>query len=114
MKVDERADKTCEHPAHEVNWYPATNEEGWRCSCGHKPGEPPGYDPERDCDQIEDKVQAMLMELIAASWICQANSTLSPGRTRSGVTEKFRASMATCTVTWSLTVLRSAAYPVSV
>ena len=38
----------------ELHWYPAINEEGWRCcSCEFKPGEPAGYEPRLDVELIE-------------------------------------------------------------
>ena len=54
--------RTCDHS--EIFWYPATNERGWRCTCGFKPGEPPGYDPQRDVDDLEGKVRGLLLDLV--------------------------------------------------
>lgn len=45
-------------------WYLADNEEGWKClDCGHKPGEPPGYSPELDREEIGSKIYSILLEL---------------------------------------------------
>lgn len=55
---------------HEFHWYldekhdAAACEAGWQCcSCGHRPGDPPGFSPEHDRKLIDHKVMAVLMDL---------------------------------------------------
>ena len=45
-------------------WRPAVNEDGWECAqCEHKPGEPPGFCPQLDHDEIRTKVDCLLLHL---------------------------------------------------
>ena len=64
---------TCEH---EFYWSaPAINEVGWFCiTCRHKPGEPPGFDPQLDRELISEKCSAILGELVDTGWFCPMNS----------------------------------------
>lgn len=62
---------------HEYHWYPAMNEEGWRCcSCGHKAGEhsAKGFSAELDRSELGHKVHGLLAELHAADFISISNS----------------------------------------
>lgn len=63
----------CEH---EYHWYLAINEEGWRCcSCGDKPGEPPGYSPRLDRDEVQRKVWAVLSDLHDHNFVHVSNGS---------------------------------------
>jgi hypothetical protein len=48
---------------HDYYWHAAINEDGWRCGCGHRPGEPPGFAPHLDRERIAEKVYAVLHSL---------------------------------------------------
>jgi hypothetical protein len=63
--------RECQHA--EVYWYAAPLEDGWRCTCGFRPGEPPGYDPQRDRDNIHGKVWAILDGLHNADIVYVSN-----------------------------------------
>lgn len=61
---------------HEYHWYPAVNENGWRCCyCEHKPGEPEGYDPKLDRELVETKCHAILSDLHSAGIVYVSNSS---------------------------------------
>jgi len=63
----------CEH---EYHWYPAPNEDGWRCCyCEDRPGEPHGFSPQHDRDDIENKVYGILSDLDTAKIIYVSNSS---------------------------------------
>lgn len=60
---------------HDYFYYPATNEDGWKCSsCGHKPGEPEGFSPKLDRKQTFNKVHGLCSELHEADLIYFSNS----------------------------------------
>lgn len=66
--------------AHEYRWDPAVNEEGWVCIyCDHKPGEPPGFDPARDRDDIERKCDDILHHLHMQGWFGSMSSATGEG-----------------------------------
>ncbi len=74
----------CPLCGNEVYWYPDDcNERGWRCcrqdDCGHRPGEPPGFDPERDRHLIDMKVEAILMDLATHDFVYLSNSGCGEG-----------------------------------
>jgi hypothetical protein len=73
----------CAPEEHDVHWYPeAANEAGWRCcTCGHKPGEPPGFDPQRDRDEIARKVWATLHDMHDAKIVYISNGSMGDGLT---------------------------------
>jgi len=63
-------------------WYPAINEQGWKCcSCGHQPGEPAGYSPHRDKALIEIKVSGLLHDVADANLISISNGSHGEGMT---------------------------------
>ena len=64
----------CEHKR--FIWIPTgPNERGWKCdSCDFKPGEPPGYDPQRDRSDIREKVHAVLFQLHLTDIVYVSNS----------------------------------------
>lgn len=71
---------TCTKCGNEIYWYTATNERGWRCcSCGHQPGEPPGYDPQRDRDDINGKVHSLIHDLYNAGFVHVSNGSAGDG-----------------------------------
>jgi hypothetical protein len=81
----------CSEDEHDYHWYPAVNEEGWRCCvCEHKPGEPPGFDPGRDRADIGRKVWAILHDLDAAKIVHVSNATAGDAITH-GVAQRCRA-----------------------
>ena len=58
-------------------WYPAINEEGWKCAnCGTRPGEPPGYSPRLDRNELFTKVSGLLNDLHNANLIYVSNGTM--------------------------------------
>lgn len=70
--------KTCTCPKPYPIWQLAPcNEDGWTCGgCANKlPGEPPGFSPQLDRSNIEDKVGAILMELHENKLIYVSNSS---------------------------------------
>jgi len=63
-------------------WYPAINEQGWKCcSCGHQPGEPAGYSPHLDKACIQSKVYALLMDVSDSKLIYISNGSHGDGMT---------------------------------
>lgn len=61
---------------HEYYYYPHINEEGWKCvSCEDKPGEPAGFSPQLDREEIEIKVGGILNDMDAASLIHISNGS---------------------------------------
>lgn len=61
---------------HDYHYYLETNEAGWRCvCCHHKPGDPPGYSPELDREEIGRKVMAVLMDLDNAKVVSVSNGS---------------------------------------
>ena len=61
---------------HELFYYPETNEAGWRCChCDHKPGEPPGFSPQLDREQIDTKVGSILLDLHNGNFVHVSNGT---------------------------------------
>ena len=69
--------EACPKCGGELYFYPACNEDGWRCcsdACGHKPGEPPGFDPRRDRELISLKVHGLLLDLHGRDFIHCSNS----------------------------------------
>jgi len=61
---------------HEFYWYPHQNEEGWKCAhCDFKPGEPPGFSPERDRLDTAGKVGAILMDMHNTNLIYVSNGS---------------------------------------
>lgn len=63
-------------PHANLYWYPAINEEGWKCAdCGTKPGEPPGYSPQHDRSHMYVKVDNILQELVTAQLVHVSNSS---------------------------------------
>lgn len=74
--------KSCEHKT--FYYYPATNEDGWKCAdrCGEKmPGDPPGYRPDLDRDEIWLKVGGLLNDLHGADLVYVSNGTGGDGLT---------------------------------
>lgn len=64
----------CKHE--NVAYYPATNEEGWKClDCPEPLGEPEGYSPQLDRSHIYDKVNGLLLELHESKFIHVSNGT---------------------------------------
>jgi hypothetical protein len=69
--------ETCTCPDALPNWRPtAPNEDGWHCQycCAELPGEPPGYRPDLDESEIEEKVDAILTYLTLANFVYVSNS----------------------------------------
>lgn len=68
--------KDCKHQT--FYYYPATNEDGWKCSdCGEKmPGDPPGFRPDldREPDFLYVKVDGLLRDLVLADLVYVSNS----------------------------------------
>lgn len=66
---------------HEYHWYlDEPNEQGWRCcACQCKPGEPPGYSPHLDREEIERKVYGILSDLCMAKVAYVSNSSHGDG-----------------------------------
>ncbi len=63
----------CEH---EYHWYPAPNENGWKCClCDYQPGEPTGFSPQLDRDLIQTKVFGILQDLSMANIVYVSNSS---------------------------------------
>lgn len=74
----------CSDGKHEVFWYPEPNEEGWRCcACDFRPGEPPGFDPQRDRDEIGRKVGCILRDMHEAHVVYISNGSMGDGIERS-------------------------------
>lgn len=49
---------------HHWTWNSETNEKGWYClNCDFRPGEPPGFSPQLDVEQCEEKVNSLLTQL---------------------------------------------------
>ena len=74
----------CPKCGSEIYYYPACNEDGWRCTssgCEHKPGEPPGFDPARDRALISLKVHGLLLDLHERGFIYCSNSSAGDGVT---------------------------------
>ncbi len=60
----------------EFSWQPAINEKGWFCcECNAQPGEPPGYCPELDRQEIARKVDALLLALHDYDFTCVSNGS---------------------------------------
>ncbi len=60
----------------DFHYYPATNEDGWRCLyCDHRPGEPPGFSPHLDRSHIYEKVGGLLHDLCDVNLIFVSNAT---------------------------------------
>lgn len=60
----------------DFHYYPATNEDGWRCIyCDHHPGEPPGFSPQLDRELIGLKVGAILHDACNAHLISVSNGS---------------------------------------
>lgn len=73
MDYDRQMDG-CEH---EFYYYPAVNEDGWKCvACGFKPGEEPGYDPNLDERLVNDKVNGLMMDMMEANLIYISNNDM--------------------------------------
>jgi hypothetical protein len=46
---------------HSFIWNMATNEDGWQCAeCAYRPGEPPGFSPAHDVEELGAKVTSIL------------------------------------------------------
>ena len=61
-----------------VFWYPAINEAGWKCcGCGYRPGEPAGFDPQRDRDDIYGKCFAILTDLADSNLLSVSNGSMA-------------------------------------
>lgn len=63
------------HKHEAIYWRLAANEDGWMCSCGRYPGEPVGFDPVADKEQIAVKVHSILSELHEKEFIYIANGS---------------------------------------
>lgn len=65
----------CEHV--EFGYFPAVNEEGWKCfHCNSlMPGEPDGYRPDLDRERIEDKVYGLMNDLHENKFIYISNGS---------------------------------------
>ncbi len=73
---------TCQHEL--VYWFPALgacNERGWKCACGHLPGEPPGYSPQLDAARLRTKIWCILHEVADAHIVYVSNSDEGEGIT---------------------------------
>jgi hypothetical protein len=58
----------------------ATNEDGWRCGeCQHKPGEPAGFCPQLDRDEIGAKVDCLLRDLHDNGFLHVSNGSCGEG-----------------------------------
>ncbi len=56
------------------------NECGWKCAgCDAKPGEPPGFCPQCDREEIGGKVYTILMELHEAEFLYVSNGSMGEG-----------------------------------
>ncbi len=68
---------------HDFFWYGSPhNEAGWRCCyCKHKPGEPPGFDPNLDRKEIERKAWCILNDLVEANIVYVSNGSQGDGMT---------------------------------
>jgi hypothetical protein len=61
---------------HDFHYYLTVNEAGWRCvNCDHKPGEPEGYSPQLDRENLYFKVHAVLSDLVMANLLHVSNSS---------------------------------------
>ncbi len=63
--MSEKAHTQCEKckSSDDFRWVPHPNEDGWVCSCGQAPGEPPGFCPQLDRDDTAGKINDLLMHL---------------------------------------------------
>jgi len=72
----------CQACGGDLHWYPATSEDGWKCChCGHRPGEPEGYDPFLDRYLTGIKVGGLLNDLHRLDLIYVSNGTAGDGLT---------------------------------
>jgi hypothetical protein len=71
-----------DHPVWRVDpkGHAAANETGWHCpACGVAPGEPPGYSPELDKRELQEKVASVLMALHNAGIVYVSNGSAGDG-----------------------------------
>ena len=69
-----RRPKTCAHDS--LYWYPAINEEGWKCvDCGLRPGEPAGFSPAHDRSHTKVKCACVLHDLADANLLSVSNGS---------------------------------------
>jgi hypothetical protein len=60
----------------DFHYFPAVNEDGWLCVyCDNRPGEPPGFSPQLDREQIYFKVGGILHDACDADLIFVSNGT---------------------------------------
>lgn len=75
--------QACDHPEGSLFYYLAPNEDGWKCTCGFQPGEPPGFSPQLDRKQIWIKVYGLLNDLTNANFISISNGNADRWRDES-------------------------------
>ena len=65
----------CTH-SNSLFYFPHINEAGWKCAdCGFQPGEPPGFSPQTDREEIWTKVYCLLNDFSNADLINISNGS---------------------------------------